>query len=133
MISDTLFTYTLDNGIHHITALHSTREAVEEMLKHVEGLFEGIPAAEKVRVLLDFHRVATPPISEWLVPILAFFRRPGPKTRHPARVAYIYASTARGRILSGFLSIQRFLPQRVILRFFSEAERDKALEWLHLA
>lgn len=130
MTSDALFTYTLKNGIHHITALHGTGQAVESILEHAGSLFVDVPMSETVRILIDFHLVRTPPLSEWLMPILAFFRRQGPETGHPSRVAYIYSRAARGSILSTFLSIQRFLPQRVTLRFFSDADETQAWEWL---
>ena len=130
--SDALFTYTLSNGIHHITALYGTGKAVEAILEHVGTLFVGVPMTEKVRILIDFHLVSTPPVTEWVPILLAFFRRQGPETGHPARVAYLYSRGARGTILNAFLSVQRFLPQPVTVRFFPEAERNKALEWLRV-
>jgi hypothetical protein len=132
MSSESLFTYTLTDGIHHITALHGTGKTVEAVLEHVGSLFIDVPMTEKVRILIDFHLVPMPPLSDWLRPIIAFFRREGPETGHPARVAYLYSRGARGAILNAFLSVQRFLPQPVTLRFFSEAEQDKAWEWLRV-
>ena len=130
MTANTLFHYALEDDIHHITALHSTQDAVEAILEHVGTLFIGVPMEVKVRILIDFHLVPMPPISECIMPILAFFRRTGPETGHPSRVAYLYAMTSRGVILNSFLSIQRFLPQRVTLRFFSAEEKARAVEWL---
>lgn len=129
--SDELFTYALESRIHHITAHHGTGKTVEAILEHVGSLFVGVPMSEKVRILIDFHLVSTPPLTEWVMPILAFFRRTGPETGHPSRVVYLYSRASRGRILNSFLTIQRFLPQKVTLRFFSEGEEDKALEWLN--
>jgi hypothetical protein len=129
--SDALFTYTLTDGIHHITALQGTGKTVEAILEHIGSLFVDVPMTEKVRIMIDFHLVSMPPIAEWLGPIIAFFRRQGPETGHPARVVYLYSRGARGAILNAFLSVQRFLPQPVTLRFFSEAEITQAREWLH--
>lgn len=132
MTSDALFSYTLTDSIHHITALHGTGKAVEAILEHIGSLFIDVPMTEKVRILVDFHQVPMMPISDWLRPIIAFLRREGPETGHPARVAYLYSRGARGAILNAFLSVQRFLPQPVTLRFFSEAETDKAWDWLRV-
>jgi hypothetical protein len=130
MTSDPLFTYTLSNGIHHITALRGTGKAVEAILEHAGSLFVDVPMTEKVRILIDFHLVPTPPLTEWFTAIVTFFRRQGPETGHPSRVAYLYSRGSRGGILNAFLSVQRFLPQPVTLRFFSEAEVTQAWEWL---
>jgi hypothetical protein len=46
-------------------------------------------------------------------------------------VAYLYPREARGRILNGFLSMQRFMPQGMSVKFFSGEEYQQALEWLH--
>jgi hypothetical protein len=64
---------------------------------------------------------------------MAFFRRQSQKhkTRQPARLAYIYPKAFQGRILQAFLVLQRFMPQRVTVRFFQENEEDEARAWLN--
>lgn len=129
--NDSFFTYTHSDGIHHITALQGTRTAVEAILEHVGTLFVGVPMTERVRILLDFHQVSTP-LTQWIPILLAFLRRDGPETGHPSRVAYLYSRGARGTVLNAFLSVQRFLPQPITLRFFPEAEEAQAREWLQV-
>lgn len=132
MAGDELFTHSFNEGIHYITAHHNSAEALNAILEHVGSLFIGVPMSEKVRIVLNFHQVPTPPISQWLMPIVSFFRRQGPETGHPARVVYFYSRGSRGSALNIFLSIQRFLPQRVSLRFFSKEEEEQALQWLRI-
>lgn len=116
-----------------MATLNGTGDAVKDMLEHIEQVFEGLPEDEKVRLLVDFRPVGPPPLTEGISHLRAFFRRQGPKTRRPVRVAYIYPRSAQGRILQAFLIIQRFLPIRATVRFFDEAEEEKARAWLNAA
>ena len=133
MSSNGFFRYSLEDNIHHVTALQGTGEAIKVMLEYMGSLFEGVPMTEKVRIMLDFRLVPRPSITEWVMPTLAFFRRQGPETGHPSRVAYIYARSSRGSILTGILSLQRFMPLPVTMRLFQEGEEAQAREWLQVA
>lgn len=133
MTSNLLFEYQLTDGIHHLATLQKTGEAVKAVLEYAEGLLGALPDDEKVRILVDFRPSGVPPIAEGITHLLAFFRRQGHKTTQPTRIAYLYPRAAQSHILTGFLGIQRFLPQRVTVRFFPEGEEDKAREWLQTA
>ena len=130
MTPESLFHYNFTDGIHHMATLQGTGSAVKAILEHMERVLDDLPKDEKVRMLVDFRPAGPPPMTEGIAHLLAFFRRQGHKTMGPARVAYLYPRAAQSRILTGFLGIQRFLPQRVTVRFFPENEEDKAREWL---
>jgi hypothetical protein len=132
MISETNFSYTFSDGVHRVATLHKTGDAVKAVLAHMERVLDGLPADEKVRVLVDFCPSGMPPIAESVTHLLDFFRRQGHKAKQASRIAYLYPLAAQSRILTGFLGIQRFLPQRVSVRFFPENEEEKALEWLQV-
>lgn len=131
MISTSLFTYSLTDGIHHLSPLQAKGAAIKAMLDHMDQVLAAWPVEEKIRVMVDFQLIGAPPITEGIPHVLAFLRRRNRNPRQQARLAYLYPRAAQGRILRGFLVIQRFLPQRVIVRFFAEGEQDKALEWLY--
>jgi hypothetical protein len=133
MTSDALFNARFDDGIHHITALQPTSEAVAAILAHIESLFADAPMRERILILLDFHLIPTLEVTEWSTPTLAFFRSQGPETDNPSRAAYIYVPTARGSILNVFLRIQRSTPQGVNVWFFQKEEMEQAREWLQAA
>ena len=129
MTSNLLFEYQLTDGIHHFTTLEKTGAAVKALLEYAEGLLNTLPDDETARILVDFRLSGVPPIAEGVVHLLAFFRRQGHK-KQMQRIAYLYPRAAQSHILTGFLGIQRFLPQGVITRFFREDEEEKARAWL---
>ena len=131
MQSEAIFSYSFTDGVHHLSPLQSSGAAIKAMLDHMDRVLLDWPVEQKVRVMADFKGIGVPPTRESIPYLLAFLRR---KTRNPhqqARLAYIYSQAAQGRVLRSFLVVQRFLPLRVTVRFFSESEKDQALEWLH--
>lgn len=133
MVSTLLFRYDLTNGVHHLTPLQSTGAALKAMLDHMDRVLVDWPVGEKVRVVADFRAIDAPQATEAVPHLLVFLRRPTRNPLQQARLAFLYSRTTQGRILRGFLIIQRFLPQRASIRFFSEGEETRALEWLHTA
>lgn len=132
MVSNPLFEHNADNGMHCIRLLQATGPGIKAMLEHVEAHVVEKPIDGKNRVLLDFRTSGFPPMREGLPHLVSFFARQPKRTPQPVRVAYLYPPGGHSRILQAFLSVQRFMPQGMAVKFFSHEEYNQAVEWLHV-
>lgn len=131
MASNPFFEYSAINGIHQLRLLQSTGPAIKAMLDYVEAHVVEKPIDGKNRVLLDTRASGLPPMAQGLPHIASFFARQARRTPMPVRVAYLYPQGGHSRILQGFLSMQRLMPQGMVVKFFPNEDYNQAIEWLH--
>jgi hypothetical protein len=130
MASNPFFEHSTNDGIHWIRLLQPTGTALRALLEYAELHVVERPIDGKNRVLLDLRTAGLPPMREGLPHIASFFARQSRRTPLPVRVAYLYPQGGHSRILQGFLSMQRFMPQGMAVKFFSHEEYNQAVEWL---
>ena len=130
MVSALLFRYSLSNEVHHLALMQATGAAIKAMLDHMDRVLIDWPVEQKVLVIVDFQVSGEPALKDGIPHVITFLRRKTRNPRQQVRLAYMYPPAAQGRILKGFLVIQRFMPQRLMVRFFPDGEEHKALEWL---
>jgi hypothetical protein len=132
MASEGLFEYSVVGGIHMLRLLQPGGKAVKALLDHAETYVVEKPIDGKNLVLIDFRVSGSPRTVEALPHVIAFFARQPRRTPQGVRVAFIYLRMTYGRVLKSFLSLQRFLPQGMAVKFFADEEYEQALEWLHM-
>jgi hypothetical protein len=132
MSADSLYDYAVIDGIHRIRLLQATGPAAKAMIEHIEKFVVDHPIDGKNRVMIDFRPAGPPPITESLPHLMAFLARQPKQIGLSVRIAYIFPQASYGRVLTAFLSMLRFMPQGMAVKFFGEAELDKALEWLQV-
>ncbi|MBL8162350.1 MAG: hypothetical protein JNJ61_10230 [Anaerolineae bacterium] len=117
----------LDNGIHEFIFYDTSKQAVDDFFRILEGVLTQTPHTETARYIVDITK-GDKEVS--LVVMVQRFRRLEAQIPHRARGRTVVLHKP-GLILSFIDSFVRALaPSRDVTRFFPVAERDAAIEWL---
>jgi hypothetical protein len=117
----------LAEGIHKITLLISTEEALTECFAHLDNIFAQHPHAEPLRIISDIRQSGVPPLTNlWEYARHLFIKHP----QFP--VIYDAILHDYGRLFSAFsfVVIQLASLYGARVRFFSADQYDEAVNWL---
>jgi hypothetical protein len=117
----------LDNGVLELTFTEASREAVDELLLHMNEIYRTAGANEIVRVLVDHRNVGMQPVTymyqkmrEWNASHRVYFS---------SRAAILIDDTFLVRLVDSLLNT--VLRTTVVdIRYFSSGQRDAAIRWL---
>jgi hypothetical protein len=117
-----------DTGLHELRFAQPSRQAVEELLGHIERMMVDHPPDTTMRMLINARDVDNLPFS-YLFPRLKQFTREN-RQRYASRTALLYGD---GPFLSMFDIMVRALPGRTAdnkFRIFKGEQHDEAVAWL---
>jgi hypothetical protein len=117
-----------ENGLHELRFSQPSRQAVEELLTHIEQIMTDHPNHATMRMLINAQDVDNLPFS-YLFPRLRKFASEH-RERLASRTVLLYGG---GPFLSMFEMMIRALPGRTQdnqFRVFKATEYDEAVAWL---
>jgi hypothetical protein len=112
------------DGIHVFRFKKSTRQAVDEWLRHLDTMFADMSPDASVRYILDYQLGAIPPIAYAANQTRLWLERR--TERRPARVAFLHHSHLLVTMLEN--TVRLLKAEHVVTRFFMQ-EAD-AVTWL---
>jgi hypothetical protein len=117
----------LDSGIHELTFTEASRAAVDELVLHMNSIYDTIPPKGVARVIVHHDNVGMQPVT------YMFQRMRDWHTRHPvhfsSRAAILVDDTILAWLVDSLLkTILR--TAAVELRYFDTRDRETAIRWL---
>jgi hypothetical protein len=117
----------MDSGIHELTFTEASRAAVDELVAHMNGIYDSTPPRGIARVLVQHHNVGMQPVTymfqrmrEWHA------RRP---VHFSSRAAILIDDTILAWLVDSLLrTVLR--TAAVELRYFDARDREAAIRWL---
>jgi hypothetical protein len=117
----------LDTGIVELTFTEASREAVDELLLHMDEIYRSADANPIVRVLVDHRNVGMQPVTymyqkmrEWNASHRVYFS---------SRAAILIDDTFLVRLVDSLLKTV-LRTAMVEIRYFTSGDRDAAIRWL---
>lgn len=117
----------LENGVHELIFTEASREAVDELLLHMDEIYGMTGAKDIVRVLVDHRNVGMEPVTymfqkmrEWNASHRVYFY---------SRAAILIDETFLVWLVDSLLKTV-LRTAAVEIRYFASSERDAAINWL---
>ena len=127
-LTSTRCSYTLlDSGIHELTFTEASRAAVDELVVHMNAIYDATPPRGVARVVVQHRNVGMQPVT------YMFQRMREWHARHPVRFSSRAAILIDDTILSWLVDslLKTVLRTAAVeIRYFDTSDREAAMRWL---